>query len=63
MCKAVNELFADEIKELKVTVADMNTTIADKDSLIADMNATIANKDAIIAELQAQLKQYASQKS
>ena len=28
MCKAVNELFADEIKELKVTVADMNTTIA-----------------------------------
>ena len=32
MCKAVNELFADEIKELKVTVADMNTTIADKDA-------------------------------
>ena len=49
MCKAVNELFADEIKELK-------NIVADKDSLLAD-------KDALIAKLQAQLEEYANQQS
>ena len=76
MCRAVNELFADEIKELKDIVASMNSTIADKDSLIADkdsqiadkdsliadMSSTIADKDAMIAKLQAQLEQYANQR-
>lgn len=45
MCKAVNELFADEINAMKAEIAD-------KDSLIAD-------KDAIIAQLQAKLDEYA----
>ena len=70
MCKAVNELFADEISELKNIVADMSSTIADKDSMIASQNTLLADKDsqiarqsALIAQLQAQLEQYASQKS
>ena len=50
MCKAVNELFADEIKELK-------NIVADKDSLL------LADKDALIAKLQAQLEEYANQQS
>ena len=49
MCNAVNELFADQIKELKEVIADMGSQLADKDSLLAD-------KDAIIAQLQAQLQ-------
>ena len=70
MCKAVNELFADEIRELKNIVAGMSSTIADKDSMIASQNTPLADKDsqiarqsALIAQLQAQLEQYASQKS
>ena len=50
MCKAVNELFADEIRELKNIVADMSSTIADKDSLIADKDSLIADKDSLIAQ-------------
>ena len=53
MCKAVNELFADEIRELKNIVADMSSTIADKDSLIADKDSQIARQSALIAKLQA----------
>ena len=56
MCKAVNELFADEIKELK-------NIVADKDSLIATQNTLLADKDALIAKLQAQLEEYANQQS
>lgn len=52
MCKAVNELFADEINAMKAEIADKDSIIADKDSLIAD-------KDAIIAQLQAKLDEYA----
>ena len=70
MCKAVNELFADEVRELKNIVADMSSTIADKDSMIASQNTLLADKDsqiarqsALIAQLQAQLEQYASQKT
>ena len=62
MCRAVNELFADEIKELKNIVADMNSTIADKDSQIADKDSQLALKDAMIAKLQAQLEQYTNQR-
>ena len=50
MCQAVNELFADELKEME---QKMKLIIADKDSLIADQSA-------IIAKLQAQLEQYAN---
>jgi len=53
MCQAVNELFADELKEME---QKMKLIIADKDSLIADQSA-------IIAKLQAQLEQYANNAS
>ena len=52
MCKAVNELFADEINAMKAEIADKDSIIAGKDSLIAD-------KDAIISQLQAKLDEYA----
>ena len=51
MCNAVNELFADQIKEKDVIIAGMETQLADKDSQIAD-------KDSQIAELQAKLDKY-----
>ena len=62
MCRAVNELFADEIKELKQELKqemkqEMEKQLADKDSVIADKDAVIADKDSIIAQLQAQLDQ------
>lgn len=64
MCQAVNELFADELKEMeqkmKLIIADKDAMIADKDSLIADKDSLIADKDALIAKLQAQLEQYAN---
>ncbi len=49
MCNAVNELFADQINELKKVIADMSSQLTDKDAQLAD-------KDAIIASLQAQLR-------
>ena len=52
MCNAVNELFADQIKEKDIIIANM-------DSLLADMNSQIADKDSQIAELQAKLDKYA----
>ena len=48
MCQAVNELFADELKEME---QKMKLIIADKDAMIADQSA-------IIAKLRAQLEQY-----
>ena len=57
MCQAVNELFADELKEME---QKMKLIIADKDSLIANQNSLIADQSAIIAKLQAQLEQYAN---
>lgn len=53
MCQAVNELFADELKEME---QKMKLIIADKDAMIADQSA-------IIAKLQAQLEQYANNAS
>ena len=32
MCKAVNELFADDIRKLEAIVADKDSQLADKDS-------------------------------
>ena len=54
MCRAVNELFADEIKELK---QEMEKQLADKDSVIADKDSVIADQESMIAQLQAQLAQ------
>lgn len=54
MCNAVNELFADEIKEMKMLVAN-------KDALIADQKSQIADKDALIAKLTAELEKYTKQ--
>lgn len=51
MCQAVNELFADEIKQMK-------TIIADKDSQLSSMNSQLNDKDALIAQLQAELEKY-----
>ena len=65
MCNAVNELFADEIAEMKVIIADKDSLIADinsqlasKNSVIADKDSIIADKDALIAELRAELDKY-----
>lgn len=52
MCNAVNELFADQIKE-------KDLIIADKDLIIADKDAQLAAKDAIIAQLNAKLEKIA----
>ena len=66
MCNAVNELFADQIKEKDIIIAnmdsllaDMDSQIADMDSQIADKDSQIADKDSQIAELQAKLDKYA----
>ena len=59
MCNAVNELFADQIKEKDIIIANMDSLLADKDSQIADMNSQIADMDSQIAELQAKLDKYA----
>ncbi len=53
MCKAVNELFADEIKA-------KDEIIASQTLQIADQSAQLADKDALIAQLQAQLEKYAA---
>ena len=49
MCQAVNELFADEINQMKLVIADkdsqltlMGSQLADKDSQLADMGIVIA---------------------
>ena len=47
MCNAVDELFADKMKEMK---KELEAIIADKESQLAD-------KDALIAQLQAQNEQ------
>ena len=39
MCNAVNELFADQIQELKNVIVDMGSQLADKDALIAQLQA------------------------
>ena len=52
MCNAVNELFADQIKEKDVIIAGMETQLA-------TMGSQLADKDSQIAELQAKLDKYA----
>ena len=59
MCNAVNELFADQIKEKDIIIANMGSQLADKDSQIANMGSQLADKDSQISELQAKLDKYA----
>ncbi len=59
MCNAVNELFADQIEEMKLIIADKDSMLADKDSMLADKDSQIARQNALIAQLQAQLEEYA----
>ena len=65
MCNAVNELFADQIKEKDIIIANMGSQLADKDSQIANMgsqladrDSQIADRDSQIAELKAKLDKY-----
>ena len=51
MCNAVNELFADQIEEMKLIIAD-------KESKLTDMESLIAAQASTIAELKAKLAQY-----
>lgn len=53
MCQAVNELFADEIAELKIKM----------DSELAKKDAQLEEKTAQIAYLQAELLKYKSSAS
>ena len=69
MCNAVNELFADQIKEKDLIIAEVRSQLADKDSQIANMGSQLADKDsqisardAIIAQLQAELEKYSHKK-
>ena len=61
MCNAVNELFADEIAEMKVIIAnkdalitklqnDRDSLLANKDSVIAKINSQLNDKDSVIAD-------------
>ena len=54
MCKAVNELFADEIKEMKTELEEMRSqldaAIADKDATIADMDAAIVIEEKLFGD-------------
>ena len=59
MCNAVNELFADQIKEKDIIIANMGSQLVDKDSQIANMGSQLADKDSQISELQAKLDKYA----
>ena len=62
MCNAVNELFADEIAEMKVIIADKDALItklqSDRDSQLASKDSIIADKDAMISKLQSELDKY-----
>ena len=65
MCQAVNELFADEIAELKIQLNEREQAlIKQRIEMEAEKNAQIAylesEKDAQIAYLQAELQKYKS---
>ena len=56
MCRAVNELFADEINEMKAVIADKDTQLADKDTQLADNAAQIKTLTDRIAQLENELR-------
>jgi hypothetical protein len=65
MCQAVNELFADEINQMKIIIADKDSQLTNlgsqltlMGSQLADMDSQLADKDALIAQLKAELENY-----
>ncbi len=56
MCRAVNELFADEINEMKAVIADKDTQLADKDTQLADNAVQIKTLTDRIAQLENELR-------
>ena len=60
MCNAVNELFADQIEEMKLIIADKESQLVDKEALIATQASQLKNDELLIAELKAKLAQYAA---
>ncbi len=46
MCEAVNELFADQIKEKDVIIFKLQKQIADQQATIEDLLSTIADLKA-----------------
>jgi hypothetical protein len=65
MCQAVNELFADEIAELKIQLkeqleAQKQALIKQRIEMEAEKNALLDEKTAQIAYLQAELQKYKS---
>ncbi len=46
MCEAVNELFADQIKEKDVIIFKLQKQIADQQATIEDLLSTIADLQA-----------------
>ncbi len=57
MCQAVNELFADEIAELKIQLNEREQALIKQR---IEMEAEKNEKDAQIAYLQAELQKYKS---
>lgn len=62
MCKAVNELFADEIAEKDKCIAEKDKHIAEKDKRIAEKDKRIAELEALLAEYTPKRKSPASRK-
>ena len=61
MCQAVNELFADEIAELKIQLNEREQAlIKQRIEMEAEKNALLDEKTAQIAYLQAELQKYKS---
>ena len=56
MCRAVNELFADEINEMKAVLADKETQLADKETQLADIETRLADKETQLADNAVQIK-------
>ena len=56
MCRAVNELFADEINEMKAVLADKETQLEDSKMELADTKMQLADKDTKLADNAVQIK-------
>ncbi len=56
MCRAVNELFADEINEMKAVIAAKDEQLADKDVQLADKDVQLADKDVQLADKDVQIR-------
>ena len=61
MCQAVNELFADEINQMKLVIADKDSQLTNLGSQLTLMGSQLADKDILIAQLQAELEKYKNQ--